>query len=304
MLSVMVLLVIVTVPPTTWMAPESAKRPFGALALASLPLIVELLIVSGPRLLTMRAAIGVTREVRQSGRRADAIVADRRVRERQCPPAVDAAAIRLGKRAIDISGTRRADRDRFAGRDAVIGDDAVGDRDRRATGEVGVRRDLDTTALGNHASLADPGIDSGLDRATPPVIVTPEIETVGSVNAPKAPIVSTDPPPRITVELAPAPTSLTLTSIVTPPAVAGGRSQSVSRRRPPGRSGSGRRYGRTAGALRRSASAWPWLLVGLARTRGARQDQHRRACVPQQPVRGAAVHQASEGTMVTRAHDQ
>ena len=35
------------------MAPESAKRPFGALALASLPLIVELLIVSGPRLLTM-----------------------------------------------------------------------------------------------------------------------------------------------------------------------------------------------------------------------------------------------------------
>jgi hypothetical protein len=28
------------------------------------------------------------------------------------------------------------------------------------------------------------GIDTGLDRAAPPVIVTPEIETVGSVDAP------------------------------------------------------------------------------------------------------------------------
>ena len=43
------------------------------------------------------------------------------------------------------------------------------------------------------------GIDSGLVCATPPVIVTPEIETVGSVVAPNEPIVTTDPPPLMIV---------------------------------------------------------------------------------------------------------
>ena len=61
------------------------------------------------------------------------------------------------------------------------------------------------------------GVDSGLDRVMPPVIVTPSIETVGSDEAPNSPIVSTGPPPLMIVRLAPAPTSLTLTSIVTPP---------------------------------------------------------------------------------------
>ena len=94
LLSVTVLLVIVTVPPATWMAPVSAKRPFGALALASLPLIVELVIVSGPSVVDDRAAVCVTCDARQSRRRTDAVVADRRVRERDRPPAVDPAAIR------------------------------------------------------------------------------------------------------------------------------------------------------------------------------------------------------------------
>lgn len=61
------------------------------------------------------------------------------------------------------------------------------------------------------------GIDSGLDRATPPVIVTPLIETAGSLDAPKAPIVSTEPPPMI-VAADPAPSRNTLLVIVTPPA--------------------------------------------------------------------------------------
>src|SRR6266511_1847239 len=43
------------------------------------------------------------------------------------------------------------------------------------------------------------GIDSGLERVRPPVIVTPSTETVGSLEAPKVPIVRTGPPPLITV---------------------------------------------------------------------------------------------------------
>src|SRR5580704_11090486 len=43
------------------------------------------------------------------------------------------------------------------------------------------------------------GIDSGLDRATPPVIVIPLIDTVGSLDAPNMPIVSTCLPPRMRV---------------------------------------------------------------------------------------------------------
>src|SRR5712691_9536750 len=61
------------------------------------------------------------------------------------------------------------------------------------------------------------GIDSGLERVTPPVIVTPSIETVGSLEAPKVPIVRTGPPPLMIVWAEPAPASLTLLSIVKPP---------------------------------------------------------------------------------------
>src|SRR5262245_40377398 len=61
------------------------------------------------------------------------------------------------------------------------------------------------------------GSDSGLDRVMPSVIVTPSMETVGSDEAPYSPIVTTGPPPLMTVLLAPAPTSLTLTSTVNPP---------------------------------------------------------------------------------------
>src|SRR5439155_26772412 len=61
------------------------------------------------------------------------------------------------------------------------------------------------------------GVEIGLDRVTPPVIVTPSIVTVGSFAAPKVPIVSTGPPPLIVVRPDPAPTSLTLLSIVNPP---------------------------------------------------------------------------------------
>jgi hypothetical protein len=60
------------------------------------------------------------------------------------------------------------------------------------------------------------------------VIVTPLIDTVGSVEALKAPIVSTGPPPSMIVPLAPAPLIVTLTSIVTPPAYVPGKIMIVS----------------------------------------------------------------------------
>jgi hypothetical protein len=50
------------------------------------------------------------------------------------------------------------------------------------------------------------------------VIVTLEIETVGSVGALYVPIVRTLFPPRMMVALAPAPMMLTLTLTITPPA--------------------------------------------------------------------------------------
>ncbi len=52
---------------------------------------------------------------------------------------------------------------------------------------------------------------------TPPVIVTPLIETVGSVEPLVTPIVITGPPPRMIVAAAPEPTSRTLLAIVIPP---------------------------------------------------------------------------------------
>ena len=59
---------------------------------------------------------------------------------------------------------------------------------------------------------------SGAESLTPPVIVTPRIETVRNSGSGSRKIVSTGPPPAMTVEWAPAPTSATLLSIVTPPA--------------------------------------------------------------------------------------
>jgi hypothetical protein len=58
---------------------------------------------------------------------------------------------------------------------------------------------------------------NGLVRDTPPVIVTPDMETVGCAPSPSIPIVSTGPPPRITVVPLPDPTRVTLVVIVSPP---------------------------------------------------------------------------------------
>src|SRR6476620_3456807 len=58
---------------------------------------------------------------------------------------------------------------------------------------------------------------NGLVRDTPPVMVTPDMETVGRAASPNVPIVSTGPPPRITVVPLPDPARVTLVVIVSPP---------------------------------------------------------------------------------------
>src|SRR5215210_727893 len=65
---------------------------------------------------------------------------------------------------------------------------------------------------------------------TPPVIVTPAIETVGSVMAPRTPIVSTGCPPLRIVFADPAPMIFTLTRTVAPPGNVPAASRIVSPR--------------------------------------------------------------------------
>src|SRR5919198_4471812 len=59
--------------------------------------------------------------------------------------------------------------------------------------------------------------NAGLELFEPPVTVTPEMLTVGSLSANSSPTVRTGPPPLMIVAAALAPTRLTLLSIVTPP---------------------------------------------------------------------------------------
>jgi hypothetical protein len=59
---------------------------------------------------------------------------------------------------------------------------------------------------------------SGEESLTPPVIVTPRMVTLRCSGSGSRKIVSTGPPPAMTVECEPAPTSAMLLSIVTPPA--------------------------------------------------------------------------------------
>ena len=61
-------------------------------------------------------------------------------------------------------------------------------------------------------------VSSALLVTSPPVMVTPLMDTVGGSGARACPIVITGPPPSMIVACAPAPTSWTLASIVIPPA--------------------------------------------------------------------------------------
>jgi hypothetical protein len=57
-----------------------------------------------------------------------------------------------------------------------------------------------------------------LPVVSPPVIVTPPIDTVGAARPERSPIITTGPPPRMIVDDAPAPNNWTLFAISMPPA--------------------------------------------------------------------------------------
>src|SRR6516165_85151 len=210
------------------MPPESAKRPFGAVTLAWLPLMVELMTVSpasslaipAPSASLATAPSPVAEPMRLS---LTVVFASVSVPQLSMPPP---AAVAAGQRTPPGQGgpTGRA----WVGSArlpvmTLLEIVTVAPPLKSAFGGI-------STPPPRAITPSSPvrGADSGLDRATPPVMVTPEIETVGSVDAPKTPIVSTEPPPRSTVEPAPAPVIFTLTSIVTPPAYVPGAMVIVS----------------------------------------------------------------------------
>ena len=118
---------------------------------------------------------------------------------RQRAPAVDSTAGGERKRT-GTAGTWRTEGHSTGRRDNVAGNDTVLDGHSGAAAEIGVGRDLNAATSGDHALL--PHLRKQIQNSTgvtPPVMVTPSIDTVGSVNAPKVPIVRTGPPPLITV---------------------------------------------------------------------------------------------------------
>jgi hypothetical protein len=197
-LSVTELSLTVTLPPVAAIAPPSANRPLGPVALASLPSMVEPLIVSGPRKLVIAPPL------------ASLVSADSPEAE---PTRL---SLTLVLASVSVGATRFPLMTLFA---IVI----VAPPLKSALGGISTPPPAAKTP-----SCPVNGVDSTLDRVTPPVMVTPSIETVGSSEAPNSPTVSTGPPPLMIVRPAPAPTSLMLTSIVAPPANVPGATAIVS----------------------------------------------------------------------------
>jgi hypothetical protein len=73
------------------------------------------------------------------------------------------------------------------------------------------------SAVARSKSVEQVGPQCPLELVSPPVSLTRRIATFGSVAAPRTPIVSTGPPPRIVVAPARAPTRVSDLSIVIPP---------------------------------------------------------------------------------------
>ena len=183
-LFVTVLLLIVSVPPSRNMPPESAKRPFGAVALAWLPLTVEFLTVSPassfaippPSASLTTAPSPVAEPMRLS---LTVVFASVSVPQLSIPPPAACAN----------------------GQETPPGQGGPSGRAWVGSARLPVMTLLEIVTVAPPVKSAFGGIstpppraitpsspvngtDSGLDRATPPVMVTPEIETVGSAEAP------------------------------------------------------------------------------------------------------------------------
>src|SRR5437868_122851 len=233
---------VTTVPPSTQIPPPSAKRPLGAVAPATLPAMTLCLIVSTSSQLMIAPPCASLASVER--------------------PDADPTRLSLTVVWSSVSVPQLSMPPPLA---QAKGHGPPGQDGPNGSVLVGATR-LPVMALFVIVTVAPPlksafggistpppsaitpssptnGMDSGLERVTPPVIVTPSIETAGSLEAPKAPIVSTGPPPLMMVEPAPAPTMSRLTSIVTPPAYVPGPLRIVSPLCAPASAGASSLYG-------------------------------------------------------------
>src|SRR5215831_7291920 len=220
-------LIVTTGPPSTQIPPPSAKRPLGAVALATLPEMTLFLTVNASSQLMIPAPAASLASVER--------------------PEADPTRLPLIVVWSSVSVPQLSMPPPFA---HANGHGPAGQGGPNGKVVVGATR-LPVMALFLILTVAPPlksafggistpppsaitpsspanGVDSGLERVTPPVIVMPSMDTVGSLNAPNVPIVSTGPPPRMVVNPAPAPTTSTLASIVTPPAYVPGPIRIVS----------------------------------------------------------------------------
>src|SRR5947209_4003079 len=223
-LLVTVLLLMVSVPPSTKTPPLSANRPLGAVAVARLPLMVVLLRVSEESQFWIAPACA---SLATEGNPAAAptrlslmvVLVTVSVPQLSIPPPYAPANGRRPLQAKVISGGHGGPKLTVvvgATRLSVITlfeIETVAPPLKSAFGGISMPPPIAITP-----AVPTNLVDSGLDRATPPVMVTPSTETVGSLDAPRVPMVSTEPPPLMIVTLGPAPTRLTLLSIVMPPA--------------------------------------------------------------------------------------
>ena len=186
LLAVIVLLIIVSVPPTTCKAPESAKRPLGALALASFPLMVELMIVKGPRLLTMpppsaSLASADKPDAEPTRLLLTVVLTSVSVPQLSMPPPSASAnghwpsekpAQGIPESTSAVGSARLPVITLFE----IV---TVAPPEKSAFGGMSI-----PPPVAHTPGIPKKGIDSGLVCARPPVIVTPLIATVGSVVAP------------------------------------------------------------------------------------------------------------------------
>ena len=197
------------------MAPPSTKRPFGAVALTRLPSKVLSLEIehSGP--VQDPATDRVAGDVRQPGCGADTVAADRRGDDCQSPqlsmPPPPATAAGHGPDGQGGPGTLRLGATLFA-RIALCEIVTVAPGPKLTLGGIST-----PPPVAKAPASPKNGTDTGLVRETPPVMVTPLMDTVGSVGAPNVPMVSTGPPPRMVVDPFPDPTRFRLEAIVKPP---------------------------------------------------------------------------------------
>ena len=183
------------------MPPPSAKRPFGADAVERLPLIVLPLAVTVPDDHTLIPPPSASLATPPAVLWLTVVFVKVRAPQVSIPPPFAHANGQGPPGHGGPAGTLAA-----VGPIRFVTTLSTSGRGRAAL-EPGRRVDLDPSARRTVVGAGE--IERPLDVVTPPVMVTPEIFTVGSVVARYAPIVTTGPPPRMIVAADPADTRST-----------------------------------------------------------------------------------------------